>query len=117
MLKKSVISVSISTGLISKIVRSSAGASRLVEKALNQFFHLEDENIESFSSEELREEYEKAKLRAASIDMELTERKNRNDAENEAKIAEIKREAEEQRIRIEKRRAELESRGGGGMRA
>ena len=116
-LKKGVISVSIDAALIQKMARSTSGASKLVAKALNQFFHLEDENIDVFSNEELTDEYEKSKLRSAAIDMELSDRKRKTDAEVAAKITELKRESEEQRTRIENRHKELAARGGGGMRA
>lgn len=117
MIKKAIISVSVDSALIARIARSQKNASAVVTKALNLFFHLDDENLDALTSEELAQEYETARLRSAAIDLILTERKQKTEEETRRQIEELKQREAEQAARIDARRKEAEARGGGGMRA
>jgi len=106
---KTTISASLDTSLVAKIGRSKLGVSGLVTKALNQFFHLDDENLDDLSDDELGEEYEKARLRVAALDSIGLERKARRDAETSASLEQQRELEARQNARIEARRLEREA--------
>jgi len=106
---KSNVSVSLDSSIIAKIGRSKLGTSSLITKALSQFFHLDDENLDDLSDDELGEEYEKARLRVAALDAIGLERKAKRDAETSATLEQQRELEARQNARIEARRLEREA--------
>ena len=103
------VSVSLDTSLVAKIGRSKLGASILITRALNQFFHLDDENLDDLSDDELGEEYEKARLRVVALDSIGLERKAKREAETNATLEQQRELEAQQNARIEARRLEREA--------
>jgi predicted transcriptional regulator len=83
---KTTCSFTLDSELIGRLERSKKKKSALVNEALRQFFKLEaqDEKLETFSDDELKEIYEVTHARLVVIVAILDERKAKRDAEAQA---------------------------------